>query len=337
MLAKILYICKIKKLSNMHNKKKLKPQIKSKLHIRNKHRNRYDLVALAKTHPVLKDFLITTEFDELSIDFFNPQAVKALNAALLMHHYNIKYWDIPPYYLIPPIPGRADYIHYIADLLAESNEGKVPTGEKVIIFDIGVGSSCVYPIIGISEYDWSFICSDIDSTAIESTKMIAEKNETIKNKITIKLQEDKYKVFSGIIEKDSYVDAIICNPPFHSSQQEAKDANLRKLTNLKKKRANNEERNFGGISAELWCIGGEAKFVKNMIHESVKYGYSCFWFTSLISKEENIFALKKELERVKAKEVRVIPMGQGNKTSRILAWTFQTEQEKKDWKTNNWV
>jgi 23S rRNA (adenine1618-N6)-methyltransferase len=39
----------------------------------------------------------------------------------------------------PPIPGRADYIHQIADLLATCNKKVVPTGADIRILDIGVG------------------------------------------------------------------------------------------------------------------------------------------------------------------------------------------------------
>jgi len=311
--------------------KKKQKEIKSKLHPRNKHRERYDLEALSKTYPPLKEFVFINEYENQTIDFFDNKAVKALNTALLKHYYNVAYWDIPPHYLIPSVPGRADYIHYIVDLLAESNNGEIPKGESVKCFDIGVGASCVYPIIGVEEYGWSFIGSEIDKKAFESSQKIIESNANLKEKTDLRFQEDKYHLFQGVLEKKELIDITICNPPFHSSMEEAKEANLRKLTNLKKKRANNEERNFGGISHELWCIGGERKFVKNMIHESLKYGYTCFWFTSLISREENIFPLKKELERVKAKEVKVIPMGQGNKHSRILAWTFQTKEEQKEW------
>jgi len=307
------------------------PEIKSKLHPRNKHRTRYDIEELSKAYPSLKEFLIINEYGNQTIDFFSNKAVKALNTALLKYFYKVNYWDIPPHYLIPPVPGRADYIHYIADLLAESNNGEIPKGEDVKCFDIGVGASCVYPIIGVEEYGWSFIASEIDRKAYESSVKIVENNENVKHKIDLRYQEDKYHLFKGVLEKSELIDITICNPPFHSSKEEAREANLRKLSNLKKKRANNEERNFGGISSELWCVGGERKFVKNMIHESLKYGYTCFWFTSLISREENLFPLKKELERVKAKDIKVIPMGQGNKHSRILAWTFQTKDEQKEW------
>ena len=321
----------------MQKKIKHKPEIKSKLHPRNKHRERYDLNALSQTHPALKEFIITTEYGKESIDFFNHFAVKALNVALLKHYYNVEYWDIPPRYLVPPIPGRADYLHYVADLLAESNGGEVPKGNNVKCFDVGVGSSCVYPIIGVGEYGWSFICSEIDAKAFESSAKIIENNPSLNGLVDHKLQEDKYKIFDGIIAKDVLIDVVICNPPFHASLEDAKEANLRKLSNLKGKRANNADRNFGGISQELWCVGGERKFVKNMIHESVKYGYTCFWFTSLISRDESIFPLKKELERVKAKEIRVIPMGQGNKISRVLAWTFQSKEEQAEWAKTSWM
>src|SRR5690606_24715537 len=114
-----------------------------------------------------------------SIDFFNPQAVKALNKALLFYYYDIVYWDIPENYLCPPIPGRADYIHYIADLLADNNKGIVPTGSEIKCLDIGVGANCIYPIIGVKEYGWSFIGADIDALAIKSAKKIIASNPSL--------------------------------------------------------------------------------------------------------------------------------------------------------------
>ena len=115
----------------------------------------------------------------------------------------------------------------------------------------------------------------------------------------------------------------------YESEEEAAAASQRKLNNLKKTKVRNPVRNFGGVNNELWCIGGEFKFVKNMIHESFWFGSQCMWFTSLISKEENVDLLKDELARVKAKDIRVIDMGQGNKISRILVWTFLTNEEQK--------
>ena len=92
-------------------------KVKSKLHPRSKHRERYDFEKLISGFPELGPFVQPNKFDDLSIDFANPDAVKALNRALLKFHYGIEHWDVPDGYLCPPIPGRADYIHHIADLL----------------------------------------------------------------------------------------------------------------------------------------------------------------------------------------------------------------------------
>lgn len=316
--------------------KRQHPEIKSQLHSRNKHRQRYDLRLLAKTNIALEKFVMINKFGDESIDFFNPQAVKALNQALLKHYYEVDFWDVPAGYLCPPIPGRADYLHYAADLLSSCNFNKIPTGDKIKCLDVGVGASCVYPLIGTNEYRWLFIGSEIDEIALASAQAIIDKNMIPANEIELRLQKNKYEAFKGILLPDEYVELAICNPPFHASAEEAAAASQRKHNNLKKTKVVNPVRNFGGVNSELWCIGGEYKFVKNMIHESFWFGSQCMWFTSLISKEENVAILKEELVRVKAKDVRVIDMGQGNKISRILAWTFLTNEEQKFWVKKRW-
>jgi len=316
--------------------KRQHPEIKSQLHPRNKHRQRYDLRLLAKTNVALEKFVLINKFGDESIDFFNPQAVKALNQSLLKHYYDVDYWDVPAGYLCPPIPGRADYIHYAADLLASCNFKKIPTGDKIKCLDIGVGASCVYPLIGTNEYRWHFIGSDIDEKALASAQAIIDKNMIPASEIELRVQKNKNEAFKGVLLPDEYVELSICNPPFHASAEDAAAATQRKMNNLKKTHVKNPVRNFGGINEELWCIGGEFKFVKNMIHESFWFGSQCLWFTSLISKEENLPDLQAELVRVKAKDVRIIDMGQGNKISRILAWTFLTNEEQKFWVRKRW-
>lgn len=123
---------------------------KTILHPRNKHRSNYDFAALTKSLPALKPYVAINKYGNESIDFSDPAAVKALNKALLSHFYNIANWDIPEGYLCPPIPGRADYIHYLADLLEE--EEPLLKGKNIKVLDIGIGANCVYPIIGHQEY-----------------------------------------------------------------------------------------------------------------------------------------------------------------------------------------
>ncbi|NEW83366.1 MAG: 23S rRNA (adenine(1618)-N(6))-methyltransferase RlmF, partial [Mariniphaga sp.] len=245
--------------------------------------------------------------------------------------YEIDYWDIPVGYLCPPIPGRADYIHHIADLLGSCNQGKIPTGSKVTCLDIGVGANCVYPIIGIKEYGWSFICSDTDPVSIESAGKIMEMNPVLKGKIEIRQQNHPKDIFTGIIQYDELIDLTVCNPPFHTSLAAAQSGTLRKLNNLNSKRVPKPILNFGGQNSELWCEGGEERFVSDMIYQSKRFAQSIFWFSTLISKESNLKSVYEMLNRSEAIEVKTIQMGQGNKISRIVAWTFLTQEQQKEW------
>lgn len=320
----------------MEKKKKVHPKVKSRLHSRSKHRERYDFKTLIKSHPDLAQYVKRNVYDDESVDFFDPKAVKELNTALLKHYYAIENWDIPENYLCPPIPGRADYIHHIADVLSSKTYGNIPKGEQIKCLDIGVGANCIYPIIGISEYGWNFTGTEIDPIAIASAQQIIDKNPSLKNKVELRLQANPKDVFFGTIQKEERFDIIICNPPFHASQEEAQAGSLRKLSNLTHEKVTEVKLNFGGQSNELWCDGGEEKFVKNMIRESKLYSQSGFWFSTIISKQSNLKNAYAALKKEEAKEVKTIAMGQGNKSSRILVWTFLGEEEQQDWIKNRW-
>ena len=320
----------------MLHKKKEQPKEKVRLHIRNKHRERYDFKLLIESVPELAKYVSLNIYNDESIDFFNPEAVKTLNKALLKQTYHINHWNIPSHYLCPPIPGRADYIHYIADLLCSSNYGKIPIGSHVKVLDIGVGANCIYPIIGHQEYGWDFVGTDIDTVAIESANNMIASNEVLTNHVSVRLQPNNHNMFHGIIQTDESFDVTMCNPPFHASQAEAQAGTMRKLSNLSKQKVTEPTLNFGGQQNELICKGGEARFLTDLIHESKHFPISCFWFTSIVSKQSNLTKVYALLKQVGAEEVKTIPMGQGNKTSRIVAWTFLNKEEQQWWANNKW-
>lgn len=311
-------------------------QEKTRLHPRNKNRERYDLGALLVSNPELANHVKPNKYGEDSIDFADPSAVKLLNKALLNHYYGIANWDFPDTNLCPPIPGRADYIHHIADLLCENNYGNVPTGDKVTCFDIGVGASCIYPIIGVTEYEWNFIGSDIDPKSIESAENIVASNPSLVGKVELRLQEDRSDVFYGVIGRDERIDLSICNPPFHASAEEAEKGSRKKVRNLTGKKVETPVLNFAGISDELICEGGEYKFILNMIKESRNYLRNFFWFSTLVSKKSNVKSIFDKLKDSGAKSIRTIPMGTGNKSSQVIAWTFLTKDEQTEWRDSRW-
>jgi 23S rRNA (adenine1618-N6)-methyltransferase len=249
-----------------------------------------------------------------------------LNKAILKDFYKIDWWDIPPNYLCPPIPGRADYLHYVADL--------IPKGKLILALDVGVGANCVYPLIGQYEYGWKFIGSDIDQGAIASAQNILDHNSHLKELIELRLQSSADQIFRGILGPDELIDFSLCNPPFHASAEEAMAGTNRKLKNLGLKKS---VLNFGGKANELWCQGGEKAFVKKMINESSAISSQCLWFTTLISSKENLFDLERELKRVNAFEVKILEMSQGQKISRILAWTFHNKEQQSTWAKKRWT
>jgi 23S rRNA (adenine1618-N6)-methyltransferase len=304
---------------------------KKGLHPRNPHNKRYDFPQLIKSLPKLGDYVFKNKYDEVSIDFADAKAVMALNKALLAHFYNIKKWSIPEGYLCPPIPGRADYLHYIADILAEFHGGKVPTGAKIKGLDIGIGANCIYPIVGNSVYGWSFVGSDIEKESIESSQKIIEDNDSLKGNVECRLQTNHDSIFTGIIKEDDRFDFTLCNPPFHKSQEEAQAGSKRKVQNLTKQLINKASLNFGGKSNELWCKGGEVAFVKAMIKQSKKYAKNCFWFSTIVSKKDNLQFIYDTIDYVKPTEYDTIEMQHGQKISRIVIWTFLTKEEQKQW------
>lgn len=289
---------------------------KDKLHPRNIHKEQYDFEKLYEVYPQLKKFVKKTPFGKLSINYADPKAVKALNAALLKHFYHID-WDLPENFLCPPIPGRIDYIHYVADILAEFNQGKIPKGEKITVLDIGTGANCIYPLLGHAVYQWNFIASDVNSKSLESAKNNIHKNH-FENHINLRHQKDPSKIFEGILTKsDPLIDITMCNPPFHSSKKEAQNAAHRKRKNLGLK---TKDLNFGGQNLELFCEGGELGFIKQMIKESKTVNSKCF--TTLVSKSDNLKAIYETLSFENAKNIKTIDMGQGQKISRIVVWNF---------------
>lgn len=306
---------------------------KTSLHPRNKHRGRYDFDHLIQVSPSLASFVRLNDYNDASIDFANPQAVKSLNQALLKQFYNISDWNIPAQYLCPPIPGRADYLHYLADLLASANGGVIPQGESVRVLDIGVGANVIYPLIGNREYGWRFVGADIDAIALANAQGILNANSSLSTAVELRIQTSPSSIFKGLVGHGETFDLTMCNPPFHASLDEARSGTKRKWQNLGKNvgKGNSSVLNFGGQAAELYCAGGEEAFVSSMINESMQIATQCLWFTTLISKASSLPSVYRALKKASALQVKTIDMAQGQKKSRIVAWTFLNTKQQHEW------
>ena len=308
-------------------KNQTKPNHKG-LHPRNLHKQGYDFPSLVKSCPPLAPYVHKNAYGNISIEFADPLAVKALNTALLKRYYGVIDWDIPEGALCPPIPGRADYIHYVAELLGvgEPTTNQANTQPNISLLDIGTGANGIYPLLACQIYGWQCVGSDINRQSLENVALIIANNPTLKDRFTLRTQHDKNHIFEGIIHTGEFFDVSVCNPPFHASQEEALTGSQRKINNLARNRGEQKTPsstlNFGGLEAELWCKGGELLFLKKLIKESQVFSTQCRWFTSLVSKIDNVKPAKKLILKLGAIDVREIEMKQGNKTTRILAWTF---------------
>jgi 23S rRNA (adenine1618-N6)-methyltransferase len=392
---------------------------KTKFHPRYAFRGNYDMEKLAKIHPKLQPFLRAghpaskaksaqsshnRRPANITIDFSDPLAVRALNAALLSADYGVSQWDdiVPASSLCPPVPGRADYIHTIADVLWQSATSSsdddatvisptIPKGPSIRGLDVGTGATLIYPLIGTQTYGWSFIASDVDAISIQSASQIAAANGLLDDgRIDIRTQENTRHTLRGILSKDEKIDFVMCNPPFYESAEAYQKENDRKVRNLaanarkrgagihnsnnNKGRRNKSEdtrgartstsirssgdsaaapvgsNNFGGSASELWYPGGEMAFISNLIKESrcPLLSKQCLWFSSLVSRRDNLPALCKMLrleedshnanakggdnaKSIKVKQTRIVEMGQGQKTSRIMFWSFYDQEAQLEW------
>lgn len=309
-------------MNTLHRRKKSRATpVRKGLHPKNLHNLGYDFPALIESHPALAPHVKPNAHGELSVDFADPVAVKTLNAALLNRYYNIVGWDIPEGALCPPIPGRADYIHYMADLLGHEKP-------NVKLLDIGTGANGIYPLLACQLYGWQCVGSDINTQSLDNVATIIAHNPTLKDRFTLRTQHDKNHIFEGILQPGEFFDVSVCNPPFHSSPDEALKGSQRKLNNLARSRGEHNANthsptlNFGGLGAELWCKGGEQLFLKKLIRESQAYSTQCRWFSSLVSKADNVKPAQKLIGKLGAVDSREIEMKQGNKVTRVLAWTF---------------
>ncbi|WCN11967.1 23S rRNA (adenine(1618)-N(6))-methyltransferase RlmF [Marinomonas mediterranea] len=334
-------------MKQKHSSKRTRESNTLGLHPRNPHRSRYDFALLVDSFPELAQYVFKNQYGSETIHFSDPDAVRALNSALLSHFYGISFWDIPKGFLCPPIPGRADYIHHLADLLAQSNNGTIPRGKRVKALDVGVGANCVYPIVGYKEYGWQFVGVDANSVAVMAASEIVKANGSLKKAIKIRQQPDNMHVFQNVWTEGERFDVTLCNPPFHTSEASMEKENTRKRNGLKARKSgqmdNQREHadtqaplNFGGQSAELWCDGGEAGFISRMIQESVAVKDQCFWFTSLVSRQANLPALRALLKKVNVQQIKEVEMAQGQKVSRFIAWSFLESDQIDYWQANYW-
>ena len=140
-----------------------------------------------------------------------PGADLAANQGILADTYGLK-WSIPRGAHCPSVPSRCDYIHHLADLLSDGDEAAIPRGRAVRVIDIGAGASCIYPLIGASEYGWSFVATDTDKAAMHWARQIVRVNPSVARLIEHRFQPDASACFEGVAKVGEKFAASLCDP-----------------------------------------------------------------------------------------------------------------------------
>ena len=290
------------------------------MHPQNPYHSRYDLHRLAERHPDLQKHIVFNPAGEETIDFGSSSAVYDLNKSMLLADFDLDDYQLPTGYLIPPIPGRLDYLLHVRDFLAEKVNGGIDGKRRGL--DIGCGANGIYCILGAQHLNWTMVGAESDLKATEIAQANIRRTKGLGENVEIRHQANKTFLFKDIIQPTEQFDFTVCNPPFHNSMEAAVKASLRKLKNLGGSIKREEiALNFGGQASELWCNGGEALFIKRMIKESVLFKDRVNVFSSLVAKADNLPTIEKQLKKVKA-NFHIIPMSQGHKKSRIMCWWF---------------
>ncbi|WP_087639012.1 RlmF-related methyltransferase, partial [Klebsiella pneumoniae] len=191
----------------------------------------------------------------------------------------------------------------------------------------GTGANLIYPLIGAHEYGWRFTGSEINPQAFASAQAIINGNPGLTRQIRLRRQKESQAIFHGVIHKNETYDATLCNPPFHDSAESARAGGERKRRNLGL--GAESGLNFGGQQQELWCEGGEVAFISQMIRESQAFARQVKWFTSLVSRGDNLPPLYRLLTEVGAVKVVKKEMAQGQKQSRFIAWSFMDDAKRR--------
>ncbi len=307
--------------------------VKTALHPLNPFAAPYPLAELVQLQPALGACLTTTPDGRDTVNFADPAAVQLLNTALLQWQFGLSYYQIPPGYLCPAVPGRLDYLLYLNDLLTQSHQGKKVPAAAVQLLDIGCGANLIYALLAAKALRWQAIGSDIDAIALQNAASLIEQNG-LQRQLSLRQQANPQAIFHGVIQPGDYLDLTLCNPPFHDSPEAAAAGSARKQRNLGLQ--STAPLNFAGQANELWCEGGEPAFLRRMLAESKDFAHQVYWFSTLVSKQQHLPKLQQQLQQLGATQVQVISMAQGNKQSRILAWSFLTPELAALWQQHRW-
>lgn len=283
------------------------------MHARNRYKDKPpDFAYLASKYPDFKQHIQINLNGRVSLNFKDPEAVRALTCTLLREDFGLSI-DIPLERLIPTVPLRLNYIHWVEDLIGHQDSDKTTVRRGI---DIGTGASCIYPLLGATLNGWYFLATEVDDMCFNYAKKNVEQNN-LSDLIKVVKVPQKTLLMDALKEESEIVyDFCMCNPPFFANQLEAKGVNSRNS-----RRPPPSSVNTGGIT-EIMAEGGELEFVKRIIHDSLQLKKRLRWYSCMLGKKCSLAPLKEELRIQGVPKVTFTEFCQGRTMRWALAWSF---------------
>lgn len=282
------------------------------MHPRNRYKDKPpDFAYLASKYPEFQQHVQTNLVGRVTLNFKDPAAVRALTCTLLQEDFGLSI-QIPLERLIPTVPLRLNYIHWVEDLI--SQEGLSSQPRRGI--DIGTGASCIYPLLGATMNGWHFLATEVDDICFNyATKNVEQNN--LSDLIKVVKVPQKTLLMDALKEESAIIyDFCMCNPPFFANQLEAKGVNSRNA-----RRPPPSSVNTGG-ETEIMAEGGELEFVKRIIHDSLQLKRRLRWYSCMLGKKCSLTPLKMELRNQGVPKVTHTEFCQGRTMRWALAWSF---------------
>uniref|UniRef100_A0A672JBD1 U6 small nuclear RNA (adenine-(43)-N(6))-methyltransferase n=1 Tax=Salarias fasciatus TaxID=181472 RepID=A0A672JBD1_SALFA len=279
------------------------------MHPRNRYKDKPpDFAYLASKYPDFQQHVHTSLAGRPVVNFKEPEAVRALTCTLLKEDFGLTI-QIPLERLIPTVPLRLNYIHWVEDL----TDGQKQPRRGI---DIGTGASCIYPLLGATMNGWYFLATEVDDICFDYATKNVEQNNLSELVKVVKVPQKTLLMDALKEETEIVYDFCMCNPPFFANQLEAKGVNSRNS-----RRPPPSSVNTGGVT-EIMAEGGELEFVKRIIHDSLQLKKRLRWYSCMLGKKCSLAPLKEELRKQGVPKVTHTEFCQGRTMRWALAWSF---------------
>lgn len=224
------------------------------------------------------------------------------------------------------MPVRWNYIRWIQELLdttSDTYSDRCDPEREVVGLDIGVGASCIYPLLACSSRpNWRMVGTDIDEHSLDFARRNVDTNGFSKRtKLVLSTTDGPLIPLQAL--KMEELDFVMTNPPFYSSAEDMQASYTGKQAP--------PSAVCTGAENEMICAGGDVGFVTRILEESLKLKESVQWYTAMLGKLSSLQQIVAKLKEHGITNFAVTCLQAGYRTKRwAVAWSFVDYRPRND-------